>query len=154
MWLIIYPSVLLQVPGLPLPLRSPAADTECPAPGSFLSPVPLSLFLFSQTALSGTKGVNTPRGSLQGGWGEPPRPLRMVSLWISSRTALPPAPADDPVINLSSVYSLPCLTFPFISCGCWDQLWILPHPSPCLRSGEPKVSQLGYMHKWICTIKN
>ena len=44
--------------------------------------------------------------------------------------------------------------FPFINCGCWDQLWILPHPSPCLRSGEPKVSQLGYMHKWICNNKN
>lgn len=114
MWLIIYPSVLLQGPGLPFPLSSPAVDTEFPAPGSFLWCLCLSCFFVRQLSLAPKKGqgVNTPRGSFPGVCGERPRTFHVVSLWISSRTALPPTPAGDPVINLSSVYSLPCLTFP------------------------------------------
>ena len=132
MWLIIYPSVLLQGPGLPFPLSSPAVDTEFSAPGSFLSPVPLSLLLFvRQLSLAPKKGqgVNTPRGSFPGVCGERPRTFHMVSLWISSRTALSPTPAGDPVINLSSVYSLPCLTFPVY------QLWLL---GSALNTATPK----------------
>lgn len=45
----------------------------------------------------------------------------------------------DPIVGLSSRYSLPYFIFPFIKWGCRDHLQInYLHASPCLMSGEPQ----------------
>ena len=108
MWLIIYPSVLLQVPGLPFPLSSPAVDTEFPAPGSFLSPVPLSLLLFCQTALSGAQegpgSQHSQRVTSRSVWRETTDIPHGVSVDVQ-QDCPPPNPTGDPLISV-----LPSLT--------------------------------------------